>query len=463
MKWINGTINVLGVEVGGKEADLISLNYSPVFSKMQSILSNWSRRNISLLGKIQIINSLIVSLFVYKMYVLPKISTNFIEKYNKLIEHFLWNGRKPKIPLKILQNASKWGGANLVDLSKKDDSIKISWVKAISKDAYLRRLAFAQLQPTLQEDIFKCNLNEQDIEKEFKPGFWRDVLLAWSRVAFTKDIDILNQADILRQVIWYNSAIRIGNKPVFYKNAYEKGLTTLYDLLDDQLNLMSNINLCNKYGLTTMQLNSVINALPKHWKRVLFKEKTVSFPGINPYSELLEKSKIVKHAYQLISSNNTAMFPTYVKWQAKLYTEMSFQDFINLFARIRATTNYVKLRSFQYRMLCNAIITNVHLAKWKIISSELCCFCDEAPETMLHLFYECNIIKRIWQEVAKFSENLVKTGDPFIINAENIMFNRTHKDAFHVFNFITLAVKSKIYTQRCFKERNKSCHMYCLY
>ena len=129
VKWKNGTINVLGVEIGGSGTDLGSLNYGPILSKTQAIMQNWSKRNISLLGKIQIINSLVGSLFVYKMYVLPRIGQNFIIKFNKMVENFLWNGRKPKISLAILQNSKKYGGMCLFDLGARDDAIKISWIQ----------------------------------------------------------------------------------------------------------------------------------------------------------------------------------------------------------------------------------------------------------------------------------------------------------------------------------------------
>ena len=66
-----------------------------------------------------------------------------------------------------------------------------------------------------------------------------------------------------------------------------------------------------------------------------------------------------------------------MKLQSMLQTELSYADFLKLFRNIKIITNYVKLRSFQYRMLCNAIVTNKLLYKWKIIESENCTFCKK--------------------------------------------------------------------------------------
>ena len=55
------------------------------------------------LGKIVIINTLVASLVMYKLQVLPKLESGYVNRFNDMIEHFLWNGSKPKIAIKILQ------------------------------------------------------------------------------------------------------------------------------------------------------------------------------------------------------------------------------------------------------------------------------------------------------------------------------------------------------------------------
>ena len=70
-----------------------------------------------------------MSLYTYKMMVLPKIPEYVVKQTEGLITDFLWNGRKPKIPLRTLQLNKASGGQNLIDLRKKDIALKAMWVE----------------------------------------------------------------------------------------------------------------------------------------------------------------------------------------------------------------------------------------------------------------------------------------------------------------------------------------------
>ena len=48
------------------------------------------------------------------------------------------------------------------------------------------------------------------------------------------------------------------------------------------------------------------------------------------------------------------------------------------------------------------IATNSFLLKIKFSESNLCCFCQSAQETLLHLFWECPITETFWNNVQQF-------------------------------------------------------------
>ena len=74
LNWVCDKINILGVDVCDNKEMLEKFNYNSMIDKIKSILLSWGNRGLSLYGKILIINTLIGSLFVYKMSVLPSIS-----------------------------------------------------------------------------------------------------------------------------------------------------------------------------------------------------------------------------------------------------------------------------------------------------------------------------------------------------------------------------------------------------
>ena len=150
---------MLGNQVSEDENAAARINYEKEVVKVENITKRWKNRNISLFGCILIVNSLIASLFVYKMGVLPPpIPKDILSKIQRLIESYLWQGAKPKITTTKLQLSKNSGGAKLVDLCKKDISIKVSWKRQLDSDPNHADLVYNMIQPILREDIWKCDL-----------------------------------------------------------------------------------------------------------------------------------------------------------------------------------------------------------------------------------------------------------------------------------------------------------------
>ena len=124
VKWTNEAIKVLGVVVSDDVGQALKQNYDGYIDTIKGILQGWKWMKLSLFGKIVIINTLIRSLFVYKMMVLPAIPDRIISQIDKLVQTFLWNDGVPKIAKEILKAGKDCGGANLMDLKAKDESLK---------------------------------------------------------------------------------------------------------------------------------------------------------------------------------------------------------------------------------------------------------------------------------------------------------------------------------------------------
>ena len=140
---------------------------------------------------------------------------------------------------------------------------------------------------------------------------------------------------------------------------------------------------------------------------------------------------------------------TYVKWQTRLKSDTTYNDFIKAFQAISKITNHNKLRSFQFRLLHDAVVTNENLYYWKILSSPECQHCKDQKETIMHMLYYCPKIQKIWEDIQEYCKKL--NGDIFQLSAENIILNNVHPKKSHVNNFIVLAAKTKLYTIRCLK------------
>ena len=60
---------------------------------------------------------------------------------------------------------------------------------------------------------------------------------------------------------------------------------------------------------------------------------------------------------------------------------------------------------FQYKILHAILSTNSLLFKCKLKETQLRNFCNETKEPSLHLFWECDIVKCLWFEMAEILKN----------------------------------------------------------
>lgn len=224
--------------------------------------------SLSLMGKTVILNSLVGSLFVYKMQVSRTISKDLVTKFEKIVNDFLWGvNKRAKIKISTLYNDKTEGGLRIVNLHAKDDSLKIKWVTNCINDEKIQGLALEFL-PDIGIDFWKCNASPKDAGMLVRQSFWRDVAQAWARYNFHAPRD---KEEVLVEVLWYNSHIRIGGTGFFAGPAYRAGILTVGDLLDQDFKFCNLLQIASRFGnvLTQMQLNSIISAIPREWKEML--------------------------------------------------------------------------------------------------------------------------------------------------------------------------------------------------
>ena len=82
------------------------------------------------------------------------------------------------------------------------------------------------------------------------------------------------------------------------------------------------------------------------------------------------------------------------------------------------STIETKLRSFQIRLNLQSLVMNVQLAGFGIIDSELCSFCLQQPETLMHFFLECKFVECFWNNIGDWISAKLK------VNIKLTKFNK---------------------------------------
>ena len=88
----------------------------------------------------------------------------------------------------------------------------------------------------------------------------------------------------------------------------------------------------------------------------------------------------------------TALFPekAFNFYRSLLNVDINREAFTGCFDLLYNCTSNTKLLDFQYRLLHNAIITNIQLKQWQIKDDDRCTFCEGSIETIDHLFLNCS-------------------------------------------------------------------------
>ena len=105
-------------------------NYADRLAKVSKCLGSWEYRRLSLLGKITVLKSLIVSKLVYILSPLPT-NCHVLKEMSKSFFHFLWSGKGDKIKRNVMIGDYSDGGLKMIDLESftGNKALKSTWVK----------------------------------------------------------------------------------------------------------------------------------------------------------------------------------------------------------------------------------------------------------------------------------------------------------------------------------------------
>ena len=454
-KWANADINVLGIVL---DDESINRNYHTIIQKMSTITQIWSQRNLSLKGKVTVLNNLVGSLLVYQMQMLPMISNIDLAKINRILEDFIWRGRKPKIRLKTLQNSTIQAGLRLFNPALKDKSIKISWVKRYQDfDENSKLLALYCIKPVItNQELWYCNTSVKDMKYLCNPtGFWKDVMTCWCEYNYH---EIENIETLLHERIWINSHIRIGNKPACIREMMNHNVYEILDLIDTDTGFFytyEKLIQIHEFKLMYLTYLSLIQAIPHKWKamiRNMQPDLSVEIPF--KLDEIMSHKRVSANAYMyMIDDSNAAIEQCTQKWTSKLGIEIRSESIKRGF-QTGKLSKIAKYISFQYRLMHNVVFLNDRLFHFGKVNTQNCDFCNEHKENFTHFFVECEYVQSLWHDLWSFA----RMQDAILISELNLspsgfLTNSIHPQRNHFMNVICLVTKQQIYAAKCLGKK----------
>ena len=401
IRWPN-QLRCLGVYLGYSKEENIQMNWTSKIDKVQSILDSWSKRDLSLFGKIQVIKTFALSQFVLPATVLV-VTPGIIKQIETMLYRFLWNGKPHKVKhLKVIRDV-KHGGLNMVDVRSAFMSFKASWVQR-----FLRcepsihgwaQLAHSYLKPFLDcnaELIFNFDDTVYFPNIHYVSSFYKDVFSCYNK-AFVKNRDDFISC-ITDEYLWGSKFFvkyeQGKNMVLFLRNWIRSGVNKVRDLcfVDEKSDVdRMHDKIVHKGNIYTEILTVRKALLPyqeylKHGDRFAFVHESHDF---NP-----KRSKDFYIQFRNMLTKDVPIASNY------LCNYCTFDDLTFIFRTKVVEEKEMKLREFNFKLLHGILPCNTNLKRWKLRTTDNCDVCQES-QSIEHLLWKCDYVKPLWSIVEK--------------------------------------------------------------
>lgn len=463
VNWKSDPIKSLGIYLGINKIECKTLNFSKMYGKIETTLSNWKKRNLTLIGKITVIKSLIIPQITFLASV-SEIEKKEIKKIQTLIYKFIWDNKVEKVKRETLSLELYEGGLKMIDIEKYIDAIKIGWIKKLTtKDSanwktiprfYLEKygknfLIFSMNIETLNQIP---NINEV-------PSYYKEIIKTW--IKYKKKEDIPNNfRKVRQQLLWGNKNITLKKKTLVYKNWIDSDILYINDIIDDKGNISETVIL-NKLKLKQnyiIEIAKLKNAVPKYWMKEIKSEQSNKSQVKVMKELLLENNNIAisnltsKNIYKTINNQSKEKPLGFLKW--KRIMNLSNSDFENAFKFIHYCLKDNKLIIMRWKIIHYILPCGVLLKQWKLRNTDECKHC-KIKEDYEHYFITCRYLENFWVKMNKIIKQ-IQFGT-HLISLKHIIFG--YKNAVEEYNsiniFLTIIMFS-IYKAYCMTNGKES-------
>ena len=408
IKWTVDRIKVLGLWVGNHDTD--HENWSSKLDKFCATLRSWRHRELSLRGKVCVINQLAASVLWYtaSILVIPK----WVEKaLEKALWSFFWGHKSFLVKKEVCRLPVAEGGQRVIDFVAQSKALKTKWIKTLLSDEFpvkwkplgfhfLGKSVGANLGPYIFQVFSSTNKCQHLLP------FYREIITTWHLLKpTTKDPFTAWSVDlILNAPLFDNPLIRNQNtgKTLRFDHWIRNRIISVkdisYEFIAGFLSRQAVAELFDKppcERVLQRELDLITNSLPPVWRRRI---ETVQ-PGLSKESPEFG-----------FRDQTTGIFKSFYKQPNKcFYAKLMYTDEqryrpswegIDVSPFFKLNYRYTidnKVADLSWKIIHSGLPTAVKLFKWKSIPAPYCRSCNtRAVENKQHIFWLCPIAKQLW-------------------------------------------------------------------
>ena len=391
---------------------------------------------------ILLIKSFALSQVLYATSVLPT-SNIFLAELEEIIYNFLWNGKAHKVKKCVIIQSYENGGQNMISVHDMIKAQRITWMQK-----YLNNIP--SYWKSTMECIMKIHKLDIFLQSNFSipkhiSEFYRSVLQSWKDIQYDKVHSI---ADIKEQYLWYNQCIPSNSNKSDMQSYINSGIIRMKDIIKGNGSFKSIQEMTMEYNIdhnSFLFYQSIINAIPKHWKSILkgngklVKNITDEDPSSNKYD-------IIKTPYKQIYNdlviNKKGTSKANVKYSVMFdISDEQWQTYYKLYIKTKVSN---KAKENQYKILHDYVATQKLLYKINVLDSPRCNFCELYIQDTCHLYAECMEVKNFWFRLKEWFES--EYNENVSLDTKDILFGKSEVSEFQnkIFMYAKLFIfKSK--------------------
>ena len=402
----SGKFKLLGIKYELFEENKTLINFEEKIVKIKALLNSWIYRDLTYIGKITVIKSLALPIIIQSLTVLPNPPSRILTEIQNIFFSFVWSQKPDKIKRKVLIGLYETGGLKMPHVQSFCFALKMTWINKLLDPLNMspwKTMFIDQYNKFGADKIWLATPSSiKNISTSFN-SFWQDIFMNWSILYSGSQ----NTPDgILSQSIWLNDFLKINNKTVFHEKWCQTGVFFINDLLGENNKFMSFQEFSNTFNLNInfLHYQSIIHTIPKSWKEVIQNATKSTHITSENFEYVKKNKKCCQYFYRkYLFLYSEPPLKQQRKWCEQL--DMEIEDWETIYQTPFQCTKNNKYIIFQYKILHRILSTNSLLYKCRLKETHLCSFCNETKETILHLFWDCCVVKNLWLEISELFQN----------------------------------------------------------
>ena len=295
-------------------ASQIMENWQQRINKIKKIMTQWSKRNLSISGKLCIIKSFLIAQFVYPMQALLAPS-QILTTVNTLLFRFLWKKKFSntkafeKVKRSVVCSDITEGGIKMININDMQTAFLLNWVNQLQITLNKRWRCIPVKQINMMGSnmtVLNATVNAKQLKGTHRITslFWRQAVEAWveNRGLFEKQ-----GIPFPDQPLWNNQNLQYKNRHLFIKKWIDAGLSTITNVWNNNVFLsLEDIRLkTGPYPSIQFDYNAVQSAVRA------YDRKRNAIPLI--YNEANQttgtsKENMTAKAFRTLITNNKTLF-----------------------------------------------------------------------------------------------------------------------------------------------------------